>query len=155
MTNTKPTEATTETPEQREKRLQFQRDYYRKNKDRLREQAAARRQADPEKHREAFRKYYAENAESRRAINASRARGMQQLTVGKAEKNHQPWTEAEDAELLASELTSHELALKLGRTYAAVNVRRARLRKEERERDLEAEELRQIALEDAPDSLED
>ena len=154
MTNTKPTEATIETPEQRETRLSYQRDYYRKNKDRLRERAAARRRANPEKHREAFRKYYSENAESRRAINASRARGMQQLTVGKAEKNHQPWTEAEDAELLASELTSHELALKLGRTYAAVNVRRARLRKEERERDLEAEELRQIALEDAPDSLE-
>ena len=141
----------TESPEAREKRLQFHRDYYAKNKEQLRAKAKARREENPEKHREAFRRYYDEHKDERREVNAKREKAMQEKTLESATKRFQPWTEGEDAELLASDLTSHELAAKLGRTYAATSVRRARLRKEERERDQEAAELQQIALEESED----
>lgn len=144
-----------ETDEQRAKRLAYHALYYAKNKESLRAKAKARREDDPDKHRAAFKKYYEEHADERRVINAKRERAMQEQTLETATRRFQPWTEDEDIELLASDLTSHELAAKLGRTYAATSVRRARLRKEERERDREADELRQIALEESEDEVSD
>lgn len=84
-----------------------------------------------ERHRASARAYYAKNAETMRERVLAANRASQEETLKFAEKKMQPWTEAEDQELLSSPLTNKELALKLGRTFGAVGVRRSRLRKEQ------------------------
>lgn len=86
-----------------------------------------------ERHRASARAYYAKNAETMRERVLAANRASQEETLKSAEKKMQPWTEAEDQELLSSPLTNKELALKLGRTFGAVGVRRSRLRKEQQQ----------------------
>lgn len=76
------------------------------------------------------KKWMLENPEKDRTRKLEYRRKLQAETLIKADANNSRWTKAEEEELLTSDLTDMELAKKLGRTLAAVQVKRLRLQRE-------------------------
>lgn len=129
--------------ERRAKNREYYRRYAAKNRDEILKKKREYRAAHPERHRSSTRKYYEQHKAERQAAIVERGKALQNQTLETATKRREPWSAEEDRELLTSDLTVHELALQLGRTYASVSVRRARLRREEKQ-----------ALEEAPNESE-
>lgn len=76
------------------------------------------------------KKWMLENPEKDRTRKLEYRRKLQAETLVKADANNSRWTKGEEEELLTSDLTDMELAKKLGRTLAAVQVKRLRLQRE-------------------------
>lgn len=91
------------------------------------------REANRERHQEQLRaaqvRYMEANPERLSAPNRSRRIARQRLTAERATRVRAAWLSEDDALVLSPDLSITEIALRLGRTYAAVQSRRSTLRK--------------------------
>jgi hypothetical protein len=76
------------------------------------------------------KKWMLENPEKDKNKKLEYRRKLQAETLVKADANNSRWTKAEEEELLNSTLPDTELAIKLGRTLSAIQVKRLRLQQE-------------------------
>lgn len=88
--------------------------------------AEARRRRGPQPPTDADRERWRRNAPDV----AERLRRQQEFTKQRAASNRHAWTPEQDREVMRTDLTVLELALRLGRTRASVVTRRHALRKE-------------------------
>jgi len=104
----------------KEERKQYFKEYYKNNKEKIRE----RQKEYYEKNEEKFKKYREDNKEyHKNVVTASYAE------TSYAPKHKQLWTEAEIVRIINPKMTLKELAKEIGRSEESINAKRVRLKK--------------------------
>ena len=116
--------------ENRDKALEHQRRYHEENRDKRLEYRRRYYEENRDKEMEHQRRWREENRDYRRALNRADQSESQAMSVEMATvPPHTPWTEEEDAFLMADNgMTVFQKAIHLGRTYASCTGRRKSLR---------------------------
>ena len=116
--------------ENRDKDLGRQRRWREENRDKFLERKRRHYEENRDKEMERQRRYREGNRDYLRALNRANQSELQEMSVEMAAvPPHTPWTEDEDAFLMADNgMTVFQRAIHLGRTYASCTGRREHLR---------------------------